>query len=100
MAIRRAETVAVAALSKSLDRAIALAARQHNVVFGRENVIYNWEIVGRILQEMRNPEQTRLEVAEAVMKNLPNVRGQAVVTRIGRDILVGFIERVGRTIRF
>lgn len=100
-AARRSEVVAIASLSKAIDKAVDLAAKRHNVAFGRENVIYNWEILGRILREMSEAgRQTRLDVASTVLKNLPGVRGQPVVTKIGGDILVGFIERIGRTVRF
>lgn len=101
MAARRSEVVSIASLSKSIDKAVDLAAKRHNVVFGRENVIYNWEILGRILREVRAAgRQTRLDVASTVLKSLPGVKGQPVVTKVGKDILVGFIERVGRTMRF
>ena len=98
---RRAETIALPSLSRAINKAVALAAKRHDVVFERENIIYNWEILGRILRETGDLDrQAGLEIAEAVMRNLPGVRGQPVVTKIGKDILVGFIERIGRTIRF
>ena len=98
---RRADMVSVASLSKSIDRAIALAAKRHEAVFEKSNIILNWEILGRILRQM-NAEggQTRLDLASTVVKNLPGVKGQPVVTKIGKDILVGFIERSGRTFNF
>lgn len=100
-AARRSEVVSIASLSKAIDRAVDLAAKRHNVVFGSENVVHNWEILGRVLREVREAgRQTRLDVASTVLKSLPGVKGQPVVTKVGKDILVGFIERAGRTVRF
>ena len=98
---RRADTVSVAALSKSIDKAIDLAAKRHSVVFDKQNVIHNWEILGRILRDVDlSGRQTRLDVAATVVKNLPGVKARPIVTKIGKDILVGFIERGNRTITF
>ena len=50
---RRSEVVAIGTLSKWINKAVALAAKRHDVVFGGDNIIYNWEILGRILREMQ-----------------------------------------------
>jgi hypothetical protein len=100
-AVRRSEVVALESLSKSINKAVALAAKRHDVVLGGENIIVNWEIVGRILREIQAGRgNTRLDVASSILKEIPGVRGQPVVTKVGRDILVGFIERLGNTYRF
>ena len=98
---RRADMVSIASLSKSIDTAVALAAKRHDAVFEKDNVILNWEILGRILRKMNlEGGQTRLDLAATVVKNLSKVKGQPVVTKIGKDIFVGFIERSGRTFNF
>ena len=43
---------------------------------------------------------TRLDVASTVLKNIPGAKGQPVVTKIGKDVLVGYIERIGNQYRF
>ena len=97
---RTAEVVSVASLSKSIDKAIELAAKKHGVTFGSETLIQNWEILGRILREMNESGKlTRLDVAATVLKNVPGVKGQPVVTKVGKDIFVGFIERSGGSFR-
>ena len=97
---KRVETVSLSSLSKSIDKAIALASDRHGVVFDKENIIVNWEILGRILREMDlSGRDTRLDVAATIVKN-SGIKGQPVVTKIGKDILVGFIERSGGTFRF
>ena len=99
--VKRAETIALAGLSKSIDKAIALAAERHKAVFDKPNLVVNWEIVGRILREMAvGGRQTRLDLAATVVRGLPGIKGQPVVTKIGKDVFVGFIERSGRPIAF
>lgn len=98
---KRVETVSLSSLSKSIDKAIGLATDRHGVVFEKENVILNWEILGRILREMDlSGRDTRLDVAATIAKNASGIKGQPVVTKIGKDVLVGFIERSGRTFTF
>jgi hypothetical protein len=98
---RRSEVVAIGTLSKSINKAVALAAKRHDVVFGGDNIIHNWEIIGRILREMQlGGPDTRLDVASTVLKNIPGAKGQPVVTKIGKDVLVGYIERIGNQYRF
>jgi hypothetical protein len=98
---RRAEMVSLTALSKSIDKAIGLAEQRHQAVFDKQNVIVDWEILGRILREMPvGGRDTRLDVANTIFKNVPGLKGKPVVTRMGKDVLVGFIERAGRTIAF
>lgn len=98
---KRVETVSLSSLSKSIDKAVRLATDRHQVVFEKGNVLLNWEILGRILREMNvSGRDTRLDVAATIVKNVSGIKGQPVVTKIGKDILVGFIERSGRTFTF
>lgn len=98
---KRVETVSLSSLSKSIDKAVSLATDRHGVVFDKENVILNWEILGRILREMDlSGRDTRLDVAATIVKNVSGIKGQPVVTKVGKDILVGFIERSGGTFTF
>jgi hypothetical protein len=99
---RRADTMSAAQLSKSISKAIDLAAKRHSAVLDKENLVYNWEILGRVLREMDlSRGQTRLDVATTVVKNLPaGFKAQPVVTKIGKDVLVGFIDRSNRTLTF
>ena len=89
----RAEAVSISSLSKSIDKAVTLAGQRHGVAFGGDNVIYNWEILGRILRELGelNPSRT-IDVASTIAKGA-GLKGTPVTTKIGRDILVGVIAR-------
>jgi len=99
---KRVETVSLSSLSKSIDKAVSLASDKHGVTFEKGNVILNWEILGRILRErVELPAgQTRLDIAATITKNVAGIKGQPIVTRVGKDILIGFVERSGATYGF
>ena len=89
----RSAVVSVSSLNKSIDKAVALAGKRHGVKLGADNIIYNWEILGRILRELnRVGANGPLEVAASVARGA-GLRGTPVATKIGRDILVGVIPR-------
>ena len=89
----RSAVVSVRDLDKSISRAVALAAKRHGVKLGSDNIISNWEILGRILRELnRVGANGPLEVAASVARGA-GLRGTPVATKIGRDILVGVIPR-------
>ena len=89
----RAAVISINTLSKSIDKAVALAGRRHGVDLGGENIIYNWEILGRILRELGQigPGAT-LDLASTIAKGA-GLKGTPVATKIGRDILVGVVAR-------
>ena len=89
----RAAVVSISNLSKSIDKAVTLAGRRHGVKLGGDNVIYNWEILGRILRELGDlaPGKT-LDVASTIAKGA-GLKGTPVATKFGKDILVGVIAR-------
>jgi len=99
---KRVETVSLSSLSKSIDKAVSLASEKHGVDFQKGNVILNWEILGRILRERATlPDgQSRLDVAATITKNVAGIKGQPIVTMVGKDILVGFVERSGTPFGF
>ncbi len=98
---KRVETVSLSALSKSIDKAVALASDRHGVTFDKGNLILNWEILGRILREIDLAgKATRLDVAATITKNVAGIKGQPIVTKIGKDVLVGFVERSGGAFEF
>lgn len=92
----KAESVSIQALAKSVDRAVAIAARRHKLAVDRATILDRWEILGRRLDRVRDLNQAfafSQDVARSV--RLPGIRPQPVVVRIGRQILCGFIERAG-----
>ena len=98
---KRVETVSLSALSKSIDKAVSLASDRHGVTFDKGNLILNWEILGRILREIDLAgKATRLDVATTITKNVAGIKGQPIVTKIGKDVLVGFVERSGGAFEF
>jgi hypothetical protein len=90
---RRSAVVSINNLGKSIDKAVALAAERHGVKLSDENVIVNWEIVGRILRDFdKRDANGPLDVANTIAKSA-GLNGTPVVTKVGRDILVGVIPR-------
>ena len=94
---KRVETVSLSSLSKSIDKAVSLASEKHGVDFQKGNMILNWEILGRILRERAT---LRLDVAATITKNVAGIQGQPIVTMVGKDILIGFVERSGTPFGF
>lgn len=89
----RATVVSLATLSRSINKAVALAGKRHGVSLGPDNIVHNWEILGRILREMNDLGPAGpIDVATTIARSA-GLKGTPVATRIGRDILVGVIPR-------
>jgi len=102
MATKKAELVTLDTMARSVEKAVKLAANRHQLAVDKETLIDRWEIVGRRLRDVSDMNvayQFAQDVAKGV--NIPGLKIQPIVSRIGRDILVGFIERsqLPRTIR-
>ena len=94
MATKRAAVVSVTDLSRSIDRAVAIAAKRAAVKPEPSTLLLNWEILGRILREFEDlnaADQFAREVTQAV--KLKGVQADPAIVKIGRQILCGFIER-------
>lgn len=94
MASRRVQTVSVSKLVSSIDKAIAQTAQRQGVKLGGETVINRWEIIGRVLSE-RVDINDAFDLAKQVTQtaNLQGLKVEPVASRIGRDILIGFVAR-------
>ena len=94
---RRAETVSLDGLAKSIDRALTIAAERHSVTFVGDTVTHGWVIYGR---QLKDAKALPLEVSKTVLANLPKpARGLPVVLGWGKGILVGFWDpELGRRI--
>jgi hypothetical protein len=81
-------------LSRSIDKAVAIAVRRHDVAVQAGTLSVNWEIIGRMLRDLADMN-TAFKVAADITKGVKvrGIQGQPAVAKIGRDILVGFIER-------
>jgi hypothetical protein len=87
----RAAVVSVSSLSRSIDRAVALAAKRHDVTLGGDNLIYKWELLGRVLRNMKHLGPTGPTEVAATIATAAKLKGTPVAAKIGRDILVGVI---------
>jgi hypothetical protein len=64
------------------------------VSLGGDNLIYNWEILGRIVRELGElGPGGPLDVAATIAKGA-GLKGTPVATKIGREILAGVISQM------
>lgn len=94
MATKKALTLSLATLAKSVDAAVKLAATRHKLAVEKDTLLNRWEIFGRRLRNVAD-FNAAYSFAEEVTKNV-NVAGiqvDPVVAKFGKHILVGFVER-------
>lgn len=95
---RQAETVSLTSLSKSIDRAVELAAKRYGIEVENDNVILNWEFIGRQVREATVAEEAQmLAAASSVARAVP--KAQPVVTRFMRRIFIGIVYRPSGVLR-
>jgi len=90
----RAESISVQTLARSVEGAVKKAAARYDLTVDRSTLLDRWEIIGRQLRGVRDMNVAfnfASDVARAI--KVPGVIVNPVVGKIGRDILVGFIER-------
>jgi len=94
MAPRKAERIALSSVARSVDSAVRIAAARQKLAVEGDTLFNRWEIIGRRLRNVADINEA-YEFASAVTARvkIPGARLQPVVTRIGKDILVGFVER-------
>src|SRR2546426_671098 len=94
MAARRAEVISVNDLSKAIDKAVSLAMKRNKIKADIPNLAVSWEIIGRRLRDLKDPDSA-FRFANDVTKNVRvrGIKADPAVLRVGRNILVGFIER-------
>lgn len=94
MSPARAAAVSVDTLARSVETAVRLAAVRHKLTVEKGTFIDRWEIVGRRIRDVRDMNVAfafATEVARAV--KVPGVRVEPVVSKMGRETWVGFIDR-------
>jgi hypothetical protein len=94
MAPRKAQSVSIEALARSVDSAVKLAAARHDLVVDQGTIIDRWEIIGRKLRSVKDMNVAYAFAAEVTSAvKIPGLKLDPIASRIRRDILVGFIER-------
>jgi hypothetical protein len=101
MARKRAESISIANVSKSIDRAVALAAKRQDLRPAAGNLGFPGHLAGRILRDFGDVNAA-FAFATDVSRNvkIPGATVEPAVLKIGPDILAGFIERIGTLRRF
>jgi hypothetical protein len=94
MATKQAAVISVKQLSQSIDRAVKLAAKRHELKPEASTLLVNWEILGRILRGF-DDINVAFDFAKEVTRSakVSGMKAEPAVLKIGRDILCGFIER-------
>lgn len=94
MASRKAQVISVSKLISSIDKAVAQAARKQGIALDGETLINRWEIIGRVLRERIDMNDAFALAKEVTLTaNLQGLKVEPVASRIGGDILVGFVAR-------
>jgi len=90
----KAQIVSLQQLASSIEKAAKLAAERQGVALGDDTIVHRWEIIGRVLSDISDLN-TAYKVAEEIAAgvNVPGVKAEPVVSSIGQDILVGFVDR-------
>ena len=94
MASRRAQSISVSKLLASVDKAVAQAVARKDIPLQGKTLINRWEIIGRIASE-RVEMNDAFAMATEITKtaNLQGLKAQPAVSRIGGQILIGFVAR-------
>ena len=91
MATAKAKLVSTKELGAAIDKAVALAAARHKLAVDKENLILNWELIGRTLKASALNDAFADDVAAQLKKaGFPVVAGSA---RFGKMILCGIFEK-------
>ncbi len=90
---KRPVSISAAMLSKSIDQAVTRAAKQFGVSPVQPNLFPNWKIIGRVVRNLDAAQAFELATAISTAVKVKGIDPAPAITRIGKDILVGFIER-------
>lgn len=91
---RKAEVLALGSIARSVDAAVKIAAARHNLTLDKDTIVDRWEIFGRRIRgvtDMNSAYKFATDVTQSI--KVPGFSVQPIVSRIGRDTWVGFIER-------
>jgi hypothetical protein len=90
----KAQMVSLKQLAGAVDKAAQLAGNRPGVTIDKDTIIHRSEIIGRILTSATDLNDA-FKVAQDISAGakVPGLKPQPVATRIGKDILVGFIDR-------
>jgi hypothetical protein len=94
MATKRADVISTSDLARSVDKAVALALKRHDLRVEAGNLVIDWEIFGRRLREAQSLDKAFAFASEVTRGvKVPGLKPQAIALRVGGDIICGFIER-------
>jgi hypothetical protein len=91
MATAKAKLVSHRELGAAIDKAVTLAAARHKIAVDKDNLILNWELIGRTLK----PGLLNDAFADDVAASMKQAGFQVVpgTARFGKMILCGIFEK-------
>lgn len=91
---RKAQAISLTSINRAVDAAVKIAAARHDLAVDKDTLLHRWEIVGRRLRDVKDLN-VAYRFAEDVAQRVKigGLKVDPVLTRIDKDILVGFIER-------
>jgi hypothetical protein len=98
--VRRATVVSVSKLSGTINKAISIAEKRHNIGAESSNLVGPGRIIGRLIREteISNVFIAAVDITTQVNK-LNGIDAVPAISKLGGRILMGFIERGQNLIR-
>lgn len=91
---RAAPAISLKSIATSVDSAIKLAAARQSIAVDKETIIHRWEIFGRRLRNVTDVDIAYNFASEVSRRvTLHGLDVEPIVTRTGKDVFVGFIEK-------
>jgi hypothetical protein len=90
---KRPASVSAAMLSKSIDQAVARAAKQFDIRPQQPNLSFRWEIIGRVVRGVDAGQAFELATTITDAVKVRGIVASPTISKVGKGILVGFIER-------
>jgi hypothetical protein len=91
---RQARVISLTKLSASVDQAVSLAAKRYEISAKSPNLLGRGQIMGRLIEG--TDVATAFAMAETVtaqINKLPGIDAVPAISRVGRGILMGFVDR-------
>lgn len=92
---KKAKSVTLGQLSKEVDVAIVKAAERLQIKLEVNNVVFNWQIMGRWLRQIEQERAQELSNALATQLKEDGIEVVPVTVTLGDQTLSGFLDKGG-----
>jgi hypothetical protein len=91
---KRADVISINELAKSVEKAVVLAQKRHDLRPEPGNLAIGWEIFGRRLRDFQDFDRAFAFASDVTREvRVAGFKAEPACLRLGRDIIFGFIER-------